>query len=334
MKLGIIILNWNGLELLKKFVPSVIEFSKGHTIYIADNASTDESVNWLQETYPSIKILQIPENRGYAGGYNYVIPMVSEDVLCLLNSDIEVSAGWCDPMLHAFQNSPNLGAAQPKILDYNNKDTFEYAGAAGGFLDQLGYPYCRGRIFDYVEMDHGQYDQRIDIDWASGAALFISKSAFEDCKGFDADYFAHQEEIDLCWRLRQMDYSVQIIPESQVYHVGGGTLHSINPQKTFLNFRNSLITVVKNDARSYWWLIIFLRLLLDGLAAFKFMIGLKFKHVLAILKAHLNFYNDFLKILKKRNEVQKRSIKSAKNKGVKSVVATYYIMGRKRLHQQ
>jgi len=334
MKLGIVILNWNGLELLQRFVPSVVENSTGHSVYLADNASTDDSIAWITENHPEVQVLSIPENLGYAGGYNYVIPRIAEEVLCLLNSDVEVSPGWCDPIVQAFQKDPNLGAAQPKILDFNNKDRFEYAGAAGGFLDQLGYPYCRGRVFDYLEMDHGQYDYRIETDWASGAAFFVRKEVFEECGGFDTDYFAHQEEIDLCWRMRQLDYSVQVIPESQVYHVGGGTLSNLNPKKTFLNFRNSLFTVVKNDRRSYWWLIIILRLLLDGVAALQFLVVLKPKHSLAIFKAHMDFYRQLSVFLKKRREINQKTFKSAVNQGVKSAVISYYLLGRRRLNRE
>lgn len=334
MKLAIVILNWNGLDLLKKFLPSVIDYSFGHAIYLADNASTDQSVRWIEENHPQINVLHIPENLGYAGGYNYVVPKISEEILCLLNSDVEVSANWCESILNSFNSNPNLGAAQPKILDYNKKGRFEYAGASGGFLDQLGYPYCRGRVFDYLEMDHGQYDYRQDIDWASGASLFVRKSAFEECRGFDVDYFAHQEEIDLCWRMRHLDYQVQVIPESHVYHLGGGTLNALQPQKTFLNFRNSLLTIVKNDSRSYWWGIIIVRMILDGLAAVKFLVSLKPKHAGAIIRAHFSFYKMLPAFLKKRKLVQNSSQKLSKNLGVKSIVTLYYLMGRKRLHHE
>ncbi|BAO56701.1 glycosyltransferase family 2 protein [Nonlabens marinus] len=334
MKIGIVILNWNGVELLKKFLPTVLDHSKGHAVYIADNASTDDSVKWVKENHPEVQIHQIPTNLGYAGGYNHVVPLIKEEVLCLLNSDVEVAPGWCEAMEQAFSSDPNLAAAQPKILDYYNKDKFEYAGAAGGFLDQLGYPYCRGRVFDFLEMDHGQYDYRIEVDWASGAALFVRKSVFEDCDGFDEDYFAHQEEIDLCWRMRQLDYSVQVIPGSQVYHIGGGTLNNSNPRKTFLNFRNSLFTVVKNDKRSYWWLLIVGRLILDGLAAVKFLFSLKPAHVMAILKAHFDFYRQFSKVLAIRKKINENNARSAVNQGVKSIVISYYILGHRRLHNE
>lgn len=327
MNLAIVILNWNGIDLLQRFLPSVVEHSKGHKIYVADNASTDTSVTWLQASYPEIQIIQNNQNLGYAGGYNLALQQVAEDVICLLNSDVEVSPGWCEPILNEFINDSNLGAAQPKILDFNNKDRFEYAGACGGFLDQLGYPYCRGRIFDHLEMDHGQYDHTVNIDWASGASLFVRKKAFEECEGFDDQYFAHQEEIDLCWRLRRLDYTIKVIPSSHVYHLGGGTLNSLNPRKTFLNFRNSLLTIVKNDNRPAYWMILFMRMVLDGVAALKFLCNGKFKHVTAILKAHLSFYQHLSDYRIKRKKLKSSSHHPKKNKGVNSIVLKYYGLG-------
>lgn len=327
MNLAIVILNWNGIDLLQRFLPSVVEHSKGHKIYVADNASTDTSVTWLQASYPVIQIIQNNQNLGYAGGYNLALQQVAEDVICLLNSDVEVSPGWCESILNEFINDSNLGAAQPKILDFNNKDRFEYAGACGGFLDQLGYPYCRGRIFDHLEMDHGQYDHSVNIDWASGASLFVRKKAFEECEGFDDQYFAHQEEIDLCWRLRRLDYTIKVIPSSHVYHLGGGTLNSLNPRKTFLNFRNSLLTIVKNDNRPAYWMILFMRMVLDGVAALKFLFNGKFKHVTAILKAHLSFYQHLSDYRIKRKKLKSSSHHPRKNKGVNSIVLKYYGLG-------
>ncbi len=330
MKLAIVILNWNGLELLKRYLPIVVQHSLGSEIYVADNASTDGSIAWINDHFPLVHTLSIPENLGYAGGYNYVVPNIEAEVICLLNNDVAATNGWCEPFINSFQKFPNLGAAQPKILDDLNNDMFEYAGAAGGFLDQLGYPYCRGRIFEHVEMDHGQYDFRIDTDWASGAALFIRKSAFLKVGGFDVDYFAHQEEIDLCWRLRQQGYTIQVLPESHVYHLGGGTLNSISPRKTFLNFRNSLFSMVKNDCRWYWWILIFFRLQLDGLAALKFLFNGKPKHFIAVLKAHFSFYGLLPKMLKKRSSIQKENQVHSINLGIKSIVGAYYILEKRR----
>ena len=329
MKLAIVILNWNGEDLLKQFLPSVVEHSVGHKIYIADNGSTDQSERWLAANYPQITVIQNNNNLGYAGGYNAALSHIPEDLFCLLNSDVEVSAGWCDIILNEFKNDKNLGAAQPKILDYSNKDKFEYAGACGGFLDQLGYPYCRGRIFSDLEMDHGQYDDPIVIDWASGAAFFITKKAFEESNGFDQHYFAHQEEIDLCWRLRRLDYTIKVIPASQVYHLGGGTLNSLSPRKTFLNFRNSLLTIVKNDERSNFWFIIIVRMILDGVAALQFLFTLKIKHSVAVLKAHMSFYKLLSSYLQERKELRSTGHLSRRNNGVTSIVLKYYLLGQR-----
>lgn len=330
MKLAIVILNWNGIDLLKEFLPSVVKHSHGHAIYVADNASTDDSVEWLTTYYPEIKIIHNTSNLGYAGGYNAALKKIPEDLFCLLNSDVAVSAGWCDVILKEFERDVNLGAAQPKILDYSHKDTFEYAGACGGFVDQLGYPYCRGRIFNHIEMDHGQYEEPMEVDWASGASLFISKKAFEVSGGFDEHYFAHQEEIDLCWRLRRLDYKVVVFPAAQVYHLGGGTLNEIHPKKTFLNFRNSLFTILKNDLRPFVVGVIFFRMVLDGIAAITFLAQGKWKHSTAVIKAHLSFYGSLSKYRLKRKELKSAAYLPVKNKGVTSIVLMYYIIGKRR----
>ncbi|PRP66894.1 glycosyltransferase family 2 protein [Nonlabens agnitus] len=329
MKLAIVILNWNGSALLKEFLPTVVECSSNHQVIVADNASTDDSVHWLRENYPDIEVIINDENLGYAGGYNQVIPQIDADVLCLLNSDVSVTNQWCQPILKEFENDASLGAAQPALLDYKNQDRFEYAGASGGFLDQLGYPYCRGRVFDYLEMDHGQYDSQIEIDWASGAALFVRKKAFIEAGGFDEQYFAHQEEVDLCWRLRRLDYKVKVFPDARVFHLGGGTLNSLNPRKTFLNFRNSLLTIVKNDGRSVFWLIILARMILDGVAAVKFLLEFKVKHSYAVLKAHISFYKLLPSFLKKRKLLKTSGMLGIKNKGVTSIILSYYLKGKR-----
>ncbi|SCX95263.1 hypothetical protein SAMN05192588_0407 [Nonlabens sp. Hel1_33_55] len=329
MKLAIVILNWNGLELLKEFLPSVVEFSSNHRIIVADNASTDGSVEWVKNTYSNVEVIVNQENLGYAGGYNAIIPQIDAEVLCLLNSDVAVTPNWCDFILTEFEQDLDLGAAQPVLMDYNNKERYEYAGASGGFLDHLGYPYCRGRVFDYLENDHGRYDNSIEIDWASGAALFVRKKAFVEAGRFDEDYFAHQEEVDLCWRMRRLNYKIKVFPESKVYHLGGGTLSNLNSRKTFLNFRNSLFTIVKNDSRSHYWLIILLRLLLDGVAGFKFLFELKFKHFVAIIKAHISFYGQFNELIKKRRVLRNSRMSYVKNSGVTSIVLSYYISGKR-----
>ena len=240
MKVAVVILNWNGKELLKKFLPSVKEHSKEATIYVADNASTDDSVAFLKLNYPEIKIIENNHNYCYAQGYYDALQDIDEDLFCLLNNDIEVTENWLTPILSEFKKNKKTAIIQPKILDYNNKDYFEYAGAAGGYIDKFAYPYCRGRIFNTIEKDKHQYNDHKTIFWASGACLFIRKTIFQTLNGFDASFFAHMEEIDLCWRAYNLDYQTKYIGDSIVFHVGGATLQNTNPKKTYLNFRNSL----------------------------------------------------------------------------------------------
>ncbi len=329
MTLAIVILNWNGLELLKTYLPSIVSNSSNYTIYVADNASTDGSVAWLKKHYKEVRVIQNSINLGFAGGYNKALQGLKEDVLCLLNSDVAVTPGWCDPIINAFKSDESLGAAMPKILDINHKGQFEYAGASGGYLDQLGYPYCRGRIFNTLELDRGQYDNAVTVDWASGAALFIKRTIFEQCKGFDVDYFAHQEEIDLCWRLRRLGFTIQVIPLSVVYHLGGGTLSNLSPKKTFLNFRNSLLTIVKNDNRSFYGAILLIRMVLDGLAAIQFLFQGRFSHFTAIFKAHISFYNYLGRFLEKRKAFKTIEYQKVKNQGVSSIVWKYFVKQKK-----
>ncbi|WNH12149.1 glycosyltransferase family 2 protein [Thalassobellus suaedae] len=299
MQFAIVILNWNGKKLLEQFLPSVIEFSEEADIYIADNASTDDSITYLKTTFPAVKIIQNKENGGYAKGYNDALKYIKADVFCLLNSDVEVTKGWLPPIEATFKRDANTAIIQPKILDFKNKAYFEYAGAAGGFIDKYGYPYCRGRIFDTIEKDLGQYNDTCEIFWASGACLFIRSHVFHELNGFDECFFAHMEEIDLCWRAKNSDYSIKYAGQSTVHHVGGATLNNTNPKKTYLNFRNSLYTLTKN-AKGNLFSKIFVRLILDGIAGVKYLINFKFKHTLAILKAHASFYCHLKYLLKQR----------------------------------
>ncbi|WP_299385935.1 glycosyltransferase family 2 protein [uncultured Lacinutrix sp.] len=325
MKIAVVILNWNGKALLQKFLPSIIEHSQEATIYVADNASTDDSIAFVTSNFPEIKIIRNKENGGYAKGYNDTLKHLEEDVFCLVNSDIEVSKNWLSPILNAFKTETNTAIIQPKILDFKNKTHFEYAGAAGGFIDKFGYPYCRGRIFDTIEEDKGQYNTNSEIFWASGACFFIRKDVFNTLNGFDESFFAHMEEIDLCWRAFNLGYTTKYISESTVYHVGGATLSTTNPKKTYLNFRNSLATLTKNASGNIF-ILLFTRLTLDGLAAFKFLIEFKFVHILAILKAHFSFYSRLPKLLKQRKQLQKKT----NYYNVKSVVWSYFATKHKR----
>ncbi len=301
-KIAIVILNWNGELLLESYLPSVVEHSGNADIYVADNASTDGSVGFLKKNYPQVKIIQNSINGGFAKGYNDALKHVDADIFCLLNSDVEVSENWLPPIEKIFAENPDIAIVQPKVLDLMRKEYFEYAGAAGGFIDQLGYPFCRGRIFQALEKDEGQYDDIREIFWATGACMFIRRTVFEKLGGFDEAYFAHQEEVDLCWRAKNEGYKVFYVGTSKVYHLGGSTLSNMNPKKTYLNFRNSLFSITKNLPRRKALVIILIRLLLDGVAALRFVLQFKFSHCAAILRAHLSFYRQFGKMYGKREK--------------------------------
>lgn len=320
MKIAVVILNWNGVQLLEQFLPSVVEYSPEASVYIADNASTDDSISFVLANFPSIKIVKNDTNLGFAGGYNEALKHIDAEIYALVNSDIEVTENWLQPILKTFENEAATAIIQPKILDYKNKEYFEYAGAAGGFIDKYGYPYCRGRIFDTLEKDNGQYNDNCEIFWASGACFFIRSSIYKELQGFDADFFAHQEEIDLCWRANNKGYKTKYNSESIVYHVGGATLQQGNPKKTYLNFRNSLLMLTKNLPKNKLYWILFCRMILDGIAGLQFLSKGKFNHFLAILKAHGSFYLLFLSNLKKRDKFQ-----SKKYYNQKSIVYLYFL---------
>jgi GT2 family glycosyltransferase len=319
-KIAVVILNWNGAKLLEQFLPSVVQFSPEATVYVADNASTDESVAFVKNNFPTVKIVQNKTNQGFAGGYNEALQHIDAEIYALVNSDIEVTKNWLKPMITAFDTNPNTAILQPKILDFKRKDYFEYAGAAGGFIDQYGYPFCRGRVFDTLEKDNGQYNDATEIFWASGACFFIRSSIYNELKGFDEDFFAHQEEIDLCWRTINKGYKIEYNSASVVYHLGGATLQHSNPQKTFLNFRNSLLMLTKNLPQEKLLPVLFCRLVLDGVAGVKFVFSSQLSHCWAIVRAHFSFYRLFYKNYKKR---EKNQIKIYFK--IKSVVYCYYV---------
>lgn len=320
MKIAAVILNWNGTKLLEQFMPSIVKYSPEADIYVADNASTDDSVAFLKANFPTIKIIKNESNFGFAQGYNEALKSVDADIYALVNSDIEVTENWLNPIIETFENEPKTAIIQPKILDFKRKDYFEYAGAAGGFMDKYGYMFCRGRIFETLEKDNEQYDDDCEIFWASGACFFIRSAVYKDLRGFDADFFAHQEEIDLCWRAFNKGHSITYNSKSKVYHVGGATLQQGNPKKTFLNFRNSLLMMVKNLPKNQLIPILLIRLILDGIAGIKFFMQGNFEHVLAILKAHFAFYWLFRKNYNKREDFQ-----SKKYYFTKSIVYLYFI---------
>lgn len=291
-KVAVVILNWNGKAFLEQFLPSVLATTYPNAeVILADNASTDQSVEWVKRRYPHVNILQSNENYGFAKGYNYFLKQVTADYYVLLNSDVEVTPNWIQPVIEILESSPAIAACQPKLLSFHQKEEFEYAGASGGWIDALGYPFSRGRIFDTLEKDHGQYNDPQPVFWASGAAFFVRSSVFHELGGFDEFFFAHQEEIDLCWRMQLKGFKIYVCPQSLVYHVGAGTLPAGSPRKVFLNFRNNLIMMTKNmPTRQLLWKIPF-RFMLDAVSAWKQLLQGQPAYWSAVLKAHFAYLN-------------------------------------------
>lgn len=289
--IAVIILNWNGDSLLRRFLPTVVQNTPGDLadVIVADNGSTDGSPDWVAETYPDVRLLRFEKNYGFAEGYNRAIALTDYPYTVLLNSDVDTPAGWLQPLYDFMDSHPNVGACQPKILSQKNPGVFEYAGAAGGLLDRNGFPYCRGRIFDTIEADNGQYDDTIECDWASGACLMVRTGAYVDAGGLDPRFFAHMEEIDLCWRIRRMGLKVMAVGSSRVYHVGGATLAQGNPRKTFLNFRNNLLMLRKNLPRNVRRVALIRRRLLDTVAMAGFLAKGHFADAYAVLRAHISY---------------------------------------------
>lgn len=312
INVAIVILNYNGETFLSKFLPKVIDHSSRAEVIVADNKSSDNSIAVLKSTFPSVKLIPLDENYGFAGGYNQALKNIKANYFLLLNSDVEVGPKWIDPLIHFLDQNPSYAACQPKIKDYHDKNKFEYAGASGGFIDSLGYPYCRGRIFNTVEIDNGQYDEPLDIFWSSGACMMIRSNVFFELGGFDQDFFAHMEEIDLCWRIQSAGYKIKCLPESVVYHIGGGTLNKTSPFKTYLNFRNGLYLLLKNLPFSSLMIKFPIRCLLDWIAAVKFIFEGTPKHSLAVIRAHaictIYFYRMFRKRNKKSNSPSEQPI--------------------------
>lgn len=330
-KLAIVILNWNGAKMLEKYLPSVLEYSKEAVVYVADNASTDDSVSLLKEKFPSCRLILLDKNWGFAEGYNKALEQVEAEYYLLLNSDIEVTPHWLLPMLAYMDAHSEVAACQPKLLSVFNRDYFEYAGACGGYLDSLGYPFCRGRIFDVVEHDHGQYDQPASVLWASGAALLVRARNYKEVGGLDSRFFAHNEEIDFCWRLRIRGYRIVCVPESKVYHVGGGTLPKSNPMKTYLNFRNNLTMLYKCLPDGELRRVMHIRWWLDYLAAAEMLL---LKHNWGDFKAVFRARRDFRRW---RNDfaADRKLIQSARvgqeipEQRSFSLLWQYYVKGRK-----
>jgi GT2 family glycosyltransferase len=327
--IAVVILSWNGIEWIKTFLPTIIDKSSNANIYVADNASSDGTVDYIKENFTNVNVIQNYSNEGYAKGYNDALKNLNEKYFVLINSDIEVTDNWLNPIIDLMEDNIDIAACQPKILDYNNRNKFEYAGASGGYIDTLGYPYCRGRIFSDLEEDNNQYDDIKEVFWASGACLFVRSENFKEVNGFDNDFFAHQEEIDLCWRLKNSGYKVMVNPQSVVYHVGGGTLNSSSPFKTYLNFRNNLFMLYKNLPFLKLLITLLFRLPLDGIAAITFLkkedgIG----HLFSILRAHLVFYISIPLLTIKRSKIkQKRKVFGISNF---SILFKYYALGIKK----
>lgn len=331
MKVAVVILNWNGVGMLRQFLPSVVRYSteEGVGIYVADNGSTDDSRDLVYSHFPTVQWLQLPRNYGFAEGYNQALKLIEATYVILLNSDVEVSPGWITPMVDYLDGNLEVAACQPKILSQLNKSSFEHAGAAGGFIDLYGYPFCRGRIFNRVEVDNGQYDTIASIFWASGAALCIRLDEYYQVGGFDPYFFAHMEEIDLCWRLRSRGRKIVCIPQSVVYHVGGGTLQKENPRKTFLNFRNNLLMLYKNLPDGEWRKVSRMRLFLDCLAFIVFL----FKGELGNAKALVQARSEFRRLRSsfdaiRAENIQKTIVASVPERKPYSLIWCYYVKGK------
>lgn len=304
----VVILNWNGSHHLRTFLPSVVQNTPLDVeIIVVDNGSTDNSLAVLKEEFRSVSVLSLKANYGFAGGYNIAVQVIKADYLVLLNSDVQTPQGWLEPLVETLDKDESLGAVAPKLLSYADKSEFEYAGASGGYLDLFGYPFCRGRILRTLEKDQGQYDDKTKVFWASGACLCIRRSVFDKLKGFDAKFFAHMEEIDLCWRMQLEGYGVAVEPRSEVYHLGGGTLSEDSPRKLFFNFRNNLAMLYKNLPSSRLHLVLFVRMLLDGLAAFVYLLKGKRANFNAVLAAHSAFYEWKGGLKKQRKQIQERA---------------------------
>lgn len=331
MKVAVVILNWNGKKFLEKFLPAVIEHNSSFSeIIVADNASTDDSIRFLKNNYPQLKIIQNAENGGFAKGYNDALKKIDAEYYVLLNSDVEVTENWIAPVIEIMDKDTSVAACQPKIKSFDQRSYFEYAGAAGGFIDKYGYPFCRGRILDTLEEDKGQYDDQREIFWATGACLFVRAECYHKVNGFDEDFFAHMEEIDLCWRLKNLGHKIMYCPDSTVYHVGGGTLNKTSSKKTYLNFRNNLILLCKNHPPEYFFTKITWRMILDAVAGFKFLLSGQFNHFFAVLKAHKIFYMTLRHSLRKRGALKKQVKEYTKTAVyLHSIIADYYIRGKR-----
>ncbi len=333
MKIAVVILNWNGRKLLEEFLPSVVKYSKQEVkIYVADNGSSDDSIAFLKKNFPTVHLIELNENNGFAQGYNLALQQVEEEIYVILNSDVAVKENWLKGVSEYFQEHPKRAAIQPALIDYRNPKQFEYAGAGGGFIDKNGFVFCDGRMFNDIEVFREKESK--EIFWASGAALIIRRSVFNEVGGFDPDFFAHMEEIDLCWRVKNLGYEIWYYPSSKVYHLGGGTLGKLKPKKTYLNFRNNLFLLTKNYYASPLFMKLFWRMLLDGIAAWKFLIQGNPLHFFAVAKAHFHFYSGFFKMYSKRKVLKEKSSKpNLKGMYQGNIIFDYFLKGKKQFSE-
>ena len=326
-KLAIVILNWNGKRFLERFLPTLLRTLPDYAeVVVCDNASKDDSVAFMEEHFPQVKLLLNERNEGFARGYNHALQRVEAKYYCLLNSDIEVTDGWIEPVIEQMDANEKIAAVQPKLRSFDRRDEFEYAGASGGYIDKYGYPFCRGRVFSNVEKDRGQYDDVIDIFWATGAAMFVRSDVYHLMEGLDGDFFAHMEEIDFCWRIKNLGYKIKVNPASVVYHIGGGTLPKNNSYKTFLNFRNSLYLLIKNLPEERLAKTLILRFFLDQVAAFSFLAQGHFKDFTAVYKAIFTFARTYKQFYAKRNTFPKLAFQDCYPE---SVVKLHYLKRKK-----
>jgi len=331
LQTAIVILNWNGRKYLHDFLPFVIKYKPASAkIYVADNASSDDSAELMNADFPEIELIMLDKNHGFAKGYNEALKQIDAKYYILLNSDIEVTENWVEPIIDFLENNPKVAACQPKIRSWHQREYFEYAGAGGGYIDYLGYPFCRGRIFQELEKDTGQFDEVQEVFWASGACLFVRSNVFRELGGFDEDFFAHMEEIDFCWRAKNKDYKVVYHPKSTVYHIGGGTLSKKNPRKTYLNFRNNFCLLYKNIPQNRMFTTFLTRMILDGFATVKFLLDGGYLDSAAVLKAHLYFYKNLPKLRKKRKALDHKQVSGIYQK---NIAYEHFIRGKKLFHE-
>lgn len=327
VKLAVVILNWNGKRFLETFLLPLIKSLPAYAeVVVADNNSTDDSLKFMQRNYPSIRVIENPSNQGFAEGYNTALKQVDAEFYCLLNSDIEVSEHWIEPIVECFEQNPDVAVIQPKLLSYSEKDMFEYAGASGGFIDKYGFPFCRGRVFGVLEKDLGQYDSPMDVFWATGAAMFVRSEVYHRLGGLDSDFFAHMEEIDFCWRVKNQGYRICVVPQSIVYHVGGGTLPKNNSLKTYLNFRNNLYLLQKNLPQNRVFITFFVKFFLDQIAAVYFLLQGNRKDFTAVYRAMFHFWKNRKQMKQKRDVISEQTFAQTYPK---SIVWAHYFLRKK-----